>query len=247
MSPSPVGWLLVLKPLGRWGWMPPMGLTIQVGPCEHQAGKSRRDRVVKLEPPTYPPRVTPNSPGAAGDRFGWGVTYWPWLMVNSNGSWGDGGGLGAWSCRDGDEAMPAPTFLPAPCCPSGLTWVTQGACSPWETSGMGWPTTGKPCVGIVDEDREGTWGRAMGWGPAHHRAQAAWHLPAEPVASLGAHRQCRECLAALPEDGDVGGTHVSPAPHPSPVRWGGRGGSPRHPLPSPHLHGCAQRAGNPLQ
>lgn len=246
MSPSPVGWLLVLKPLGRWGWMPPMGLTIQVGPCQHQAGKARRDRVVKLEPPSYPPRVTPNSPGTVGDKFGRGVTYWPWLMENPNGSWGDGGGLGAWSCRDGDEAMPAPTFLPAPCCPSGLAWVTQGACSPRETSGMGWPTTGKPCMGIVDEDREGTGERAVGWGPTHRHAQAAWHLPAEPVASLGARRQCWECLAALPEDGDgVGGTHVSPAPHHSPVRWGGA--SPCHPLPSPHLHGCAQRAGNPLR
>lgn len=51
MSPSPMGWLLVLKPLGRWGWMPPVGLAVQVGPPQHWAGKARREGGGEAGPP----------------------------------------------------------------------------------------------------------------------------------------------------------------------------------------------------
>lgn len=67
--------------------------------------------------------------------------------------------MGAWSdgwrgqgYGDRDKAMEAPTILPTTCCPSRLACVTRGALSPWETSGRGWPTAGKPCVGTAGEE-----------------------------------------------------------------------------------------------
>ena len=143
MPDSRVGWLLVL---GRWSWMPPMGLAIQV---KHRAGKSRGKRVVRLEtPPGAMSSPTPGSPQTHlalwGTASGGGGTYWPWFPVNHDGSSGDGSGLGACSDGGGDVAVLAPAFLPAPCCPSGPAWVLRGPCSPRETSDIVWPTTSKP-------------------------------------------------------------------------------------------------------
>lgn len=65
----------------RQGWIPPaLGWKIPKVRLEHPGGQ--RDS------PPHPAMVPPNSPGAAGDGVGRGATYWPWLVVNPDGSWG---------------------------------------------------------------------------------------------------------------------------------------------------------------
>lgn len=80
---------MVLKPLGRWGWMPPTGLAVKAGSRQHSAEKSqRRGWSIPGGNETHthssPITVTPNSPGAGVGRV---ATYWPWLVVNPDGSW----------------------------------------------------------------------------------------------------------------------------------------------------------------
>lgn len=97
--------------------------------------------------------------------------------------------MGAGSCEDREEDRTtlAPTFLPR------VAWVIRGARSPWGTSGMGWPTAGKPCVGTAGEAGGGHVGTGRWDGvpwltavPRQPRASRLNPLPrSEPVGSAG--------------------------------------------------------------